>query len=233
MQEKTLAHAGHPMTKTVAPSRNLADLHCDSMGYEFGVSVDKFELQSFSKLFESRFKEPLKPGLTFEAILSTGNPKIFDYHVHLNWWLTSNQVKVRVLYVQKANKAAEDEKEPFAEGAMKWLGGFFKAKDAPAHIHSAFEYPAERWQAAIPLPIKIPIGSNPEVEVDGMSLNLGKNGTGMSQAWLISREKLTRTLLYGDRPVEFLTFDVLKEAEQLSDFANNFIKETSNAVDKF
>ncbi len=142
-------------------------------------------------------------------------------------------MKVRIVYVQKANKSGEDEKEPFAEGAMKWLGGFFKAKDAPGHVHAAFEYPAERWQPAIPMPIKIPIGSNPEVEVDGMSLNLGKNGTGMSQAWLFSREKLTRTLLYGDRPVEFLTFDVLKEAEQLSDFANNFIKETSNAVDKF
>jgi hypothetical protein len=50
---------------------------------------------------------------------------------------------------------------------------------------------------------------------------------------LISREKFKRVLLYGDRTVEFLTFDVVKEAEQLSDFANNFIKETSNAVDKF
>ncbi len=233
MQEKTLAHAGNPMAKTAAPSRKLADLHCDSMGYEFGVSVDKFELQSFSKLFESRFKEPLKPGLTFEAVLSTGNPKIFDYHVHLIWWLTKSQVKVRVNYVQTANKAEEDEKEPFAEGAMKWLGGFFKAKDAHAHIHTAFEYPAERWQPTIPLPIKIPIGSNPEVEGDGMSFNLEKNETGMAQAWLTSREKLTRVLLFGDRPVEFLTFDVVKEAEQLSDFAKNFIKETSNAVDKF
>ena len=66
-----------------------------------------------------------------------------------------------------------------------------------------------------------------------MSFNLEKNETGMAQAWLTSREKLTRVLLFGDRPVEFLTFDVVKEAEQLSDFAKNFIKETSNAVDKF
>jgi len=203
------------------------------MGYEFGVTVDKFELQSFSKRFESRFKDPLKPGLTFEAVLSTGNPKIFDYHVHLIWWLMKSQVKVKVQYVQKANKPEEDEKEPFAEGAMKWLGAFFKAKNAPAHIHTAFEYPAESWQPAIPLPIKIPIGSNPEVEVDGMSLNLGKNETGMGQAWLISREKFTRVLLYGDRPVEFLTFDVIKEAELLSEFAKNFIKETPNEADKF
>jgi hypothetical protein len=221
------------MTKAAAPSRKLADLYCDSVGYEFGISVDKFDLQSFSKLFQSRFKEPLKPGLTFEAVLTTGNPKIFDYHVHLSWWLTKSQVNVNVQYVQKANEPEEDEEEPFAEGAMKWLGGFFKGKDAPAHVHSAFEYPAERWRSAIPLPIKVPIGSNPEVEVDGMSLNLGKNQTGMNQAWLISREKLTRVLLYGDRSVEFLTFDVVKEAEQLSDFAKNFVKEASNAVDKF
>jgi hypothetical protein len=233
MQEKTLTHAGHPTTKTATPSRRLADLHCDSMGYEFGVGVDKFELQKFSKLFESRFKEPLKPGLTFEAVLSTGDPKITDYHVHLNWWLTKSQVKVRVLYVQKANKAEEDEKEPFAEGAMKWLGVFFKAKDAPAHIHTAFEYPVERWRPAIPLPIKIPVGGNPEVEVDGMSFNLGKNETGMGQAWLISREKVTRVLLYGDRPVEFLTFDIIREAALLSEFAKNFIKETPNETDKF
>ncbi len=62
MQEKTLAHAAHP--KMAAPSRKLADLYCDSLGYEFGVNVDKFNLQSFSKLFESRFKEPFEnPGL--------------------------------------------------------------------------------------------------------------------------------------------------------------------------
>lgn len=233
MHDKTLAPAGHAMTKTTAPSRKLADLHCDSMGYEFGVSVDKFELRTFSKLFESRFKEPLKPGLTFEAVLSTGDPKIIDYHVHLIWWLTKSQVIVRVQYVQKANEAEEDEKEPFAEGAMKWLGGFFKAKDAPAHIHTAFEYPAKRWQPTIPLPIKIPIAANPEVEVDGMSFHLERNETGMSQAWLTSREKFTRVLLYGDRPVEFLTFDVIKEAELLSELAKNFIKETPNEADKF
>src|SRR5271154_4657107 len=134
MQEKPLVPAGHPENKAARP---FASVHCDSLGYEFAVSEDKFDLKNFSRLFESKFREPLGPGLKFYAMLSTGNPKVSDYHVHLNWSLMKNQVKVKADYVKKAIKAGEDEKEPFAEGAMKWLGGFFKAKDAPAHIHVA------------------------------------------------------------------------------------------------
>jgi len=218
------------ITRTTEQSRKFADLHCDSVGYEFGVSVDKFDLVTFSKSFQ--FKEPLKPGISFEATLSTRNPKLVDFHVHLHWKLTKRQIKLRIVYAQKAMEAEQDEEEPFAESAMRWLGTFFKAKDSSAHFHAAFEYPAEKWALAIPLPIKIPVGSRPEVEVDGMSLNLSGNATGISQAWLISREKISRVLLYGDRLADFSTFDVIKEVEMLSVFAKDFLKEVPNATDK-
>jgi hypothetical protein len=237
MTEKSMtADAGTPRTlRNVAPSK-LSDLHFDSIGYEFGVSVDKFDVDAFSKVFESRLKEPRMPGVELEAVLSTKDPKTSDYHVHLHWKLTKHlsQVKLRVAYIGNANKAEEGESEPFAEGAMKWLGGFFRAKDAPAHIHAAFEYPANKWKSVIPLPIRIPIGSESsnEVEVDGMSLNIKKGATGMDQAWLISREEITRVLLYGDKTVEFSNFDILKQAQMFSDYAKTFVREATHAIHK-
>lgn len=204
------------------------DLHCHSADFEFAVTLDKFALEDFKKPFHERFKEPLTSGVTLSALASTRDPKATEYHVHVDWYLSKNQVNVSLGYFPHAIPASEDEKEPFAEDAMQWLGKFFKAEKASAHVHVAFEYPADKWRFLFPLPIKIPLGSEPEVEIDGMSLNLQKGLLGMNQAWLVSREDKSRVLLYGDRMVHFNKFDIIQEIGELSQFAKGFIKEVRN-----
>jgi hypothetical protein len=210
----------------------LRGMYCDSISFEFRVTLDKFDLANFKKPFDSRFKEPLGPGVAFSAMFSTLDPKMSDYHVHLDWNLVKNRIDVTVSYYSTAIAADKDEKEPFAENAMAWLGKFFKADNASAHVHANFEYPVEKWRFLVPLPISMAAGSKNEVEIDGMSFSLQKQPLGMAQAWIVSREKTCRVLLYGDRPVHFDSFDILREVGQISEFAKSFVREASREVDK-
>ena len=218
--------------KSALSQTGFGYLHCDSVSFEFRVTLDKFDLEDFKKPFSPRFKEPLAPGLSFFAMFSTLDPKVSDYHVHLDWHLSKNRADVTLSYYKGPIPADKDEKEPYAETAMQWLGKFFKTDKATAHVHAAFEYPAEKWRFMIPLPIKIPVASEAEVEIDGVSMNLPKHPLGINQAWIVSREKESRVLFYGDRPVNFDKFDIGREIEGLAKFAVGFVREASNETDK-
>lgn len=209
----------------------LRDLHFDRADFEFDVTLDKFELEGFKKLFQTRFKDPLTPAISLSASFSTGDVETADYHAHLQWHLAKNGVHLRISYYPTTVKATADEKEPFAEGAMLWLGTFFKADKAPAHVHLAFEYDARTWRLVIPLPIKVPLDNEPQVEIDGMSLNLEKKSLGMSQAWIVSYENRSQVLLYGNRAVQFNSFDIIEEIGELSKLAGLFIKKVENETD--
>jgi hypothetical protein len=201
----------------------FSDLHCDSVDFEFDVTFDKFRLDEFKKPFATKFCEPLTSTISVSAFLSTKDAKAFDYHGHCNWHVTKNRVHIRLGFYPGEVEAEEKEPEPFAETAMQWLGRFFKAESAQAHVHVAFEYD-EQWRSLIPLPIKVPLGREGETEVDGMSLVLAKRPLGMAQSWIISREKKPRVLLYGDRNIQFDSFDLTKEIVTLSGLAESFVK---------
>ena len=202
----------------------LADFCCDHAEFDFDVTLDKFDLDGFKKPFQSKFKEPLTPGVSFAAVASPRDPTGTDYHVHLNWYVSKNQMNVKLGYHSGELSAVKGEKEPFAENAMQWLGEYFKADQASAHVHIAFDYPAENWRFSIPLPIKIPLGQEPEVEIDGMSLSLERQPLGLNQAWLISREKRSRVLLHGNRTVHFDRFQIVQEIAEISGLATTFVK---------
>src|SRR5271157_4685402 len=101
--------------KTGPQRAGFGDLHCDSVSFDFRATLDKFELEAFTKPFKSRFKEPLAPGISLSAMFSTTDPISSDYHVHIDWHLSKNRMNVTLTYYKGSIPADKDEEEPFAE----------------------------------------------------------------------------------------------------------------------
>jgi hypothetical protein len=145
----------NPEVQSSAAKTRFADLHCDNVEFMLTVSKEKFALEQFKKVAGAEEK-PLF------ATFSTRDKKE-DYHIHLNWHLSKSEVKIRVGFYSGALEAEENEQEPFAEDAIQWLGKFFMSESVTPETWGSFSYPADEWRARIPLPIKIPLGSEPEV----------------------------------------------------------------------
>jgi hypothetical protein len=211
--------------------RGIADLNCRSVEFRFRVGLNKFRFNEFKRAFfgKSRKRE-IEEGVYFTAVLSTGNRETSDYHAHLSWYLTGRGLDISVEYYAMRRKPDPDEPEPFAEEAIPWLGRFFRSVRATAHTHVALEYPKSKWRSIvpfIPMTIALPFEGGPEMRLDGMSCELAKVPGGMSQAWLLDRERSLEVLLYGNRPIRFRAFNVREELADMSACTNILVREVS------
>lgn len=208
-------------------SPRFSDLHCDMVDYEFRAAEEKFDLEGFSKPFREQGRT-LESGVAFAATFSAKNPQLEDYHVHLQWYRAGNEIKLTLGYYGTVAKVDEkNEEEPFAEHVMAWLGGFFKAETSVAQIHAAFSCPAAKWRFSL-FPLPITLGEDTDLAIDGVSLNLRGKPFGVSQAWFLSQEEESRVMLYGQREVQFKTFDIHEEISGLSTCVKLFVREVGN-----
>lgn len=210
----------------------FSEMYCRNLDYEFRTKLEGFRFEAFKKAFFRKTDKPIAhEGVLFSAVASSAKEED-DYHAHFSWNVMGNNIRLEVEYYGTSRKKAPDEREPFADGVMSWLGGFFEKGQARAHVDAIFVYPRAKWQLILPLPITVPLGDirDTGIEVDGMSLSLPKNSTfgGMNKVWLTSMDTEVRTILHGNRTVQFAGFDLRADLEDLLKYGKMFVREVAN-----
>lgn len=224
-----LRQNGAPKRKKPAIREVFSTLKCERVEFKLRTAQEKFHFETFLREFIGRRGEFPDEAVLFGADVPTRNPEEADYHVEFEWYLSKQEINFSVEYIKGVEREKADEREPFAETFMQWLGAFFKNEQITAHIHAAFEFPQKNWESIVPLPIKVPIKTREaEIEIEGMSFGLGKL-YGASQAWIMTwGEDTFRVLIAADRKVIFKEFSIDNELQALSSVAQLFVTEKRN-----
>lgn len=210
----------------------FSETYCRNIEYELTTPLENFKFDAFKKAFFRKADATISEGVLFTAVLGSAKPGD-DYHAHMSWNIVGERLKLNIEYWNGHNKPTKNESEPFADGLMQWLSRFFAKEQARAHTDAMFSYPSDKWQSALPLPIKLPLEPGKDsVEINGMSLVLPKNEAGMSEAWVIGKKDKIRTMIHGYRDIRFRQFSIQKEIDEVSLFSKALVRKVRDANSK-
>lgn len=182
---------------------SFASANCTEISYRLSASRDKFDVDRFRASLMPKGRTKDKWG----TVCAPKDPKTGDYHLHADWFIEEDEVSFRIDYEAGPKEHEADEREPYAEEFMEWLGQFFKYENARSHIHAEFAYPLETRESKFPLPLKTAIGPKViEAEIDGISLKLPSKPEGVTSVWVTRGKARWKIQLAGDRRTTFKAF---------------------------
>lgn len=179
---------------------SLAGTGFHEMHYLIWVGREKFDTEKF----RSELGPKSRAVDFFTSPVAPRDPKAGDYHINAGWNIEKDKISFRIEYLPGPKKHEEDEREPYAEQFVEWLGRFFRHETAQAHIHAQFEYPLDAKQSKFPLPLKTALEGDPEIE--GISLKLPAKPKGVSRVRLIQGKTLWYVEVVADRRITFKGF---------------------------
>jgi hypothetical protein len=199
-------------------SNVFARLNCEMASYDFDRGLDAFDLDKFYK----------ETGLSAEdrnwSTVFYAQDERSGYHVHFRGRVKGKKIELTVAYYVRSR--TRPKKPPFAETAMVWLGSFFRKPMARAWVSSMFNKPTTTWRSRFNLPFKVTMtGSNTEVVIDGISLDLPTNEFGAKHGWLTRLGAQFTAMAVLTRPVTFATFKIEKEVPVYNEALKIFIEE--------
>jgi hypothetical protein len=148
------------------------------------------------------------------------------YHVHFNGRIKGKRISLTVAYYEHSGPS-RPKKGPFAETVMEWLGSFFRKPVVRAWVSSTFSKPIETWRSRFNLPFKVTmVGSNAEVVIDGISLDLPANRFGAMHGWLTKFSKRLFAMVVLTRSVAFKRFKIEEELPVYNEALKIFVEET-------
>lgn len=190
----------------------FASANCDQIDLRYRVARDIFDWQRFLSFFGID-KEEL--GNRVAVTCRTLDPENLDYHIHFYFDSMKDAFILYVSFHAGSVEKSGNEREPYAERFMPWLGSFFSNETAHADLHAEFEYKDGARRSRLPLPIKIGIGVA-EAEIIGISASLTPAQDGVSDVNIRQGKKALTIGLIGATRTQFSTFDIKSEVEKLS-----------------
>jgi len=200
----------------------MRDVNCGRLSYTFKVATSKFDLEALKSAVKA--DENAKRGF---HVVNTQDSEIADYHVHFEWGVRNklDEVKLELDYVATPVKPKSEDREPFAENVMRWLGQFFKHEDANARVHSDFEFDAKTAVLSwFPLPLRTKITQVGDAILDGVAVALPSQPDCVSRFFL---SEIKDTLFVGiesERRVKFADFLLDKELQTEKAFVDKIIE---------
>jgi hypothetical protein len=196
----------------------LKKFSCRSISYEFSVPKGSFD---WSRFYEETGLEgeDVSWGTVFEAKRPSS-----AYHVHFNGNIDDDEVTLTLVYYDRSRKATHG--EPFSETVMSWIGSFFRKRSWRAEVYAAFEKPHSQWQSRFNLPFKVTMsGSDQEVVIDGISLEVPPNHFGAIEGWLTRFPKYLNAAVLLIRTIEFAKFRIDEEIIAANEAVKIFVRE--------
>jgi hypothetical protein len=191
----------------------------EEMYYGIVTDRDSFDLDRFLRYFGSDVANLDAYGVA--AAPRDGSAG--QYHVHCTWFIDGDKIEFRVEYYSGAMPHASDEREPYAEQFMEWLGQFFKKESVSCHIHARFEYPLAERLSTFPLPLATDL--SPAADITGISLRLKDSPNGVSSVRLTRSDTLWYTEVVAHRTAVFSAFEPYSHAHALESILAMFLKE--------
>ena len=198
-------------------------LGCKSVSYEFTLSPDSMDLEGLydasrmPKSERSRWKGTCAP-----------KDKAAGYHIHFRGSVKDKKIRITVEYVEGSTPPQPDDREPFAESFMSWLGAFVRNPTSHAIVHAEFEKSNEQWRSRFNLPFKVTLsGQEAEVAIDGISLVLPENEAGAKHAWLTRSDEGLFVGVLLSRRIDMKQFRLNDEIVAINDSTRMFTEEIS------
>lgn len=162
---------------------------CDSISYSVKAKNTDLEFDKFFR--ESGLTaEQIKDIEGYRATSYSGNKNPeSDFHLHISSRLREGILNLEVDFVAGGVKPKSDEKEPFAEDFIAWLGQFLLNKELPVRIGADFTYAEGIRQSKFPLPLKTSVGQNSEIKIDGISFSIEGRPEGIEKVWITQTKK--------------------------------------------
>lgn len=218
-------HRRKQAARGVAEPSVFKKLDCKSVSYDFTLSLDSMDLEGFYVASRMPKSERSKwEGTCAPKDQATG------YHIHFRGSVKDKKIRITVEYVEGAMtpKPDEEEREPFAESFMSWLGAFVHNPTSHAIVHAAFEKSNEQWRSRFNLPFKVTLsGQDAEVAIDGISLVLPENDAGATHAWLTKSDEGLLVGVLLSRRIGMKQFRLNDEIVAINDSTRMFTEEVS------
>ncbi len=186
---------------------------CQSVDLRYRVSRDKFDVPAFLTFFGKDTENEKYVWVSCRTL----EPKELDYHIHFGFHFTAEGPEFNVsFHAGGVPKPADNEREPYAEQFMPWFGKFFTNETAHADLHAGFAYPIETRKSRFPLPLKLALVEDVEIEIRGFSATLTPAIEGIGASAIGLGKKNVTIDLNGTIRTDFSSFDLKAEVDRLS-----------------
>lgn len=128
------------------------------------------------------------------------------YSILCSWIEFSDDVEFNIEFVNEAWPHAPNEREPFAEEFVPWLGQFAQEQTVRSHQHSRFIFRLSAMDPAFPLELSTTLPSG--VTLNGVSLRLSENAEGVLTVQILRGSADWFVELVAERSLTFSHFDV-------------------------
>jgi hypothetical protein len=186
----------------------------DGFSYVFDTTLDKFDIEALRNYFRQTFPESKEKRFETDAyavVVPSRGGESGPYHLHFSFRVKKDSVELVLAYYAGGVKPQPDEREPFAEEVLPWLGQFFKYDSAQARLSAAFTYDLATRRSRFPLPMKLDLGV--KAEIDGISFALMDRPDGVTGVRFLRAGDRWHTDAFAERRVTFASADVVSDIE--------------------
>jgi hypothetical protein len=203
----------------------FASTKCRRIDLRYKISRDIFDWKAFYAFFGVQ-EETSKASMG--ANCRTLDPENLDYHIHFYWASSEEGFELYVSFHEGAFSEGEQEREPYAERLMPWLGEFMTNATAHADLHAEFSYPAVDRRSRFPLPMKFAVsGDDLEAEVTGIDATFPSSPEGISGTRIRQGKKSLSIEFTGTVRTGFAEFNIKTEVDRLSSLALRITEDIS------
>lgn len=169
----------------------------DQILYWVNAPTDDFDLPSFRAAVPPQLSDLNEAELWFAPRAGERG----EYHAALFWTVTNDEVALTIDFHVGPMPHAADEREPYAEDVISWLGRFFATDTVTAHAHVRVRYSTATYATKVPL--KLSTGAPYEAELFGVALRLRSQPNGATSVRLTRGQSEWYAEVVGERTIEF------------------------------
>lgn len=127
------------------------------------------------------------------------------YSVICSWIELDEDIELNIEFVNEAWKHAPDEREPYSEDFVRWLGQFFKNPSVKSHLHARLQFPLDTRETTFPLKLEASLPSG--AMLNGVSVRLAQNSLGVITIQIIRGQSEWYAEIVSERDMTFSEFD--------------------------
>jgi len=191
----------------------------DQILYWISASTDDFDLPTFRRALPPNVSQLNDAEVWFAPRHGASGA----YHASLTWLVTGDEVVLTLDYHEGPTPHADDEKEPYAEDVISWLGQFFATDSVTTHAHVRVRYSTATHTTTMPLKLSVELPC--EAELFGVALRLRSQPSGATSVRLTRGQSDWYAEVVGERMLAFKETTPLHDVAVFRDVLALFLQE--------